>query len=105
MGTNIAAYTGARLGEVAQLTTNDIELRDNIWCFSFNNQNGKKIKTQSSIRRVPIHPQLTDKQVFPYFVKELVGHKHNSITYDIYAGKPPMKVLLEECVSKINYCD
>jgi len=159
--TNIAAYTGARLGEVAQLTTNDIELRDNIWCFSFNNQNGKKIKTQSSIRRVPIHPQLielgildygdscqknlfqkakmsigdwfspkflaelglananwsfhtlrytvitqlTDKQVFLYFVKELVGHKHNSITYDIYAGKPPMKVLLEECVSKINYCD
>ena len=54
--TNIAAYTGARLGEVAQLTTNDIELRDNIWCFSFNNQNGKKIKTQSSIRKVPIHP-------------------------------------------------
>ena len=49
--------------------------------------------------------QLTDKQVFPYFVKELVGHKHNNITYDIYAGKPPMKVLLEECVSKINYCD
>jgi integrase len=43
--TNIVAYTGARLGEVAQLTTNDIELRDNIWCFSFNNQNGKKIKT------------------------------------------------------------
>ena len=33
---------------------------------------------------------LTDKQVFPY---------------DIYAGKPPMKVLLEECMSKINYCD
>ena len=45
--------------------------------------------------------QLTDKQVFPYFVKELVAlAKLNSITYDIYAGKPPMKVLLEECVSK-----
>ena len=49
--------------------------------------------------------QLTDKQVFPYFVKELVGHKHNSITYDVYAGQPPMEVLLEKCVSKINYYD
>ena len=160
---NIAAYTGARLGEIVQLTTDDVESKDDIWCFSFNNRDGKRIKNLSSCRQVPVHPKLlelglldhlescqknlfekakmsisnwfsrkfltelaldatnrsrsfhslrhtvvthlTDKQVFPYFVKELVGHKHNSITYDIYAGKPPMKVLLEECVSKINYCD
>jgi len=43
--------------------------------------------------------------MFPYFVKELVRHKHNSITYDVYAGHPPMEVLLEKRVSKINYYD
>ena len=158
---NIAAYTGARLGEIVQLTVDDVELKDGVRCFSFNNRNGKKIKNLSSCRQAPVHPkllefglldnlascqrnlfqkakmsigdwfsrkllaelalgntnrsfhslrhtvitQLTDKQVFPYFVKELVGHKHNSITYDVYAGLPPMEVLLEKCVSKINYYD
>ena len=158
---NIAAYTGARLGEIVQLTVDDVELKDGVRCFSFNNRNGKKIKNLSSCRQAPVHPkllefglldylascqrnlfqkakmsigdwfsrkllaelalgntnrsfhslrhtvitQLTDKQVFPYFVKELVGHKHNSITYDVYAGQPPMEVLLEKCVSKINYYD
>ena len=40
--TNIAAYTGARLGEVAQLTTNGIELRDNIWCFPLITRMGRR---------------------------------------------------------------
>jgi len=158
---NIAAYTGARLGEIAQLTTEDVELTNGVWCFSFNARAGKSIKNLSSCRQVPIHSRLlelglldyiescndklfqknrsaigdwfsrkllnelslsdvnrsfhslrhtvitdlTNKQVFPYFVKELVGHKHNSVTYDVYAGQPPMKVLLSECVNKISYWD
>ena len=149
------------MGEIVQLTTDDVESKDDIWCFAFNNRDGKRIKNLSSCRQVPVHPKLlelglldyldscpqnlfqkhkvsvgdwfrqrylpeldlantgrsfhslrhtvitnlTDKQVFPYFVKELVGHKHNSVTYDVYAGQPPMKVLLSECVNKINYRD
>ena len=41
---NIAAYTGAQLGEIVQLTTDDVESKDDIWCFSFNNRDGKRIK-------------------------------------------------------------
>ena len=57
---NIAAYTGARLGEIVQLTTDDIESKDDIWCFSFNNRDGKRIKNLSSCRQVLVHPKLLE---------------------------------------------
>ena len=63
---NIAAYTGARLREIVQLTINDLELKDNIWCFSFNKRNGEKIKNLSSCRHVPVHPKLLEFGLLDY---------------------------------------
>jgi integrase len=54
----LAAYTGARAGELIQLGANDICHRDGIDFISINAENGKSLKTKSSIREVPIHPEL-----------------------------------------------
>src|SRR5262245_28379460 len=52
----IAAYTGARLEEVAQLKTADIKKTDGIWFFEFcQDGNGK---TKAATRIVPMHHSL-----------------------------------------------
>ena len=32
---------------------------------------------------------------------ELVGHSHGTLTMDVYGGRKPLEVLLNECVKKI----
>lgn len=54
----LAAFTGARLEELGQLTGDDIREQDGIDYISINADGGKKVKTLSSIRDVPIHPEL-----------------------------------------------
>jgi integrase len=64
-----ALFTGARAGEVAQLLCEDIRREDDNWIFDFNdnpeddgNQGPtefeKSLKTESSRRKVPVHPAL-----------------------------------------------
>ena len=45
--------------------------------------------------------KLITKKVYEPFIRELIGHSHGSITLDIYGGRKPMDVLLNECVIKI----
>jgi len=54
----IALMTGARVGEIAQLTPADIRQVDGFWVFDFNQEGDKRLKTPSSRRRVPIHSEL-----------------------------------------------
>jgi integrase len=54
----IALYTGARLGEIIQLTRQDIVSFDDTCFFRITDENGKRVKTRSSIRQVPVHEQL-----------------------------------------------
>lgn len=56
----IALFTGARLGEIAQLTLSDIKQIENIWVFDINEEGeGKSIKNKLGSKRViPIHKQL-----------------------------------------------
>lgn len=51
----ILAYSGMRLDEAAQLTKADIQEIDGVWCFRINAEDGKKIKTKTARRLVPIH--------------------------------------------------
>ena len=55
---DIAVHMGARLGD--QLITDEVESKDGIWCFPFNNRDGKKIKNLSSCRQVPVNPKLLE---------------------------------------------
>lgn len=72
----IALYTGARLNEICQLTTEDIITKDGIDCFSINDNAGKRVKTLAGIRVVPIHPTLK-KIGFLQYVEQRRLDKHN----------------------------
>lgn len=58
----LALFQGARRTEVIQLLVQDIskDPDTNVWTIRFDREGDKRIKTLSSIRRVPIHPQLID---------------------------------------------
>ena len=60
----------------------------------------KKGKNFHSLRHTVINKLLTN-QVYEPFIKELVGHSSGSITVDVYGGRKPADVLLNECVMKI----
>ena len=65
----IAAYTGARLSEIAQLTKTDISTQGHLVKISINNNNQKRIKNNSSIREIPAHIRLL-KLGFKEWVEE-----------------------------------
>ena len=54
----IGMYSGMRLDEICQLHIEDIQQVDEVWCFRINDEQDKKLKTQSSNRIVPLHPNL-----------------------------------------------
>jgi len=60
----------------------------------------KKGKNFHSFRHTVVN-KLTSQKVYQPFIKELIGHSHGSFTLDIYGGRKPMDVLLNECVIKI----
>ena len=61
----------------------------------------KKGKNFHSFRHTVVN-KLTSKKVYEPFIKELIGHSHGSITMDVYGGRKPLDVLLNECVSMIQ---
>lgn len=64
--TMIAAYSGMRIKEITQLHKKDIVLKDGIYCFSINTNDGKTTKTKNSIRFVPIHSKLIELGLLDY---------------------------------------
>jgi integrase len=54
----MCAYSGARIKELAQLTRHDFFQVGNEWFFRITTAGGKTLKTRTSERRVPIHPDL-----------------------------------------------
>lgn len=57
----LGLYTGARRGELAALTVRNVHKVDGVFCFTFVEEKatGKTLKTRSSARTIPVHPQLT----------------------------------------------
>ena len=66
----LAAYTGARLGELGQLCVNDVVQDGGVWCLDLNEDEGKKVKTASSIRRVALHSHLIGDLGFLKYVEQ-----------------------------------
>ncbi|WP_299144171.1 site-specific integrase [uncultured Tateyamaria sp.] len=56
----ISLYSGMRLGEIVQLLSSDVVLVDGVWVFDINRSEDekKKVKTKTSVRKVPIHKTL-----------------------------------------------
>jgi hypothetical protein len=51
-------FTGARIGELAQLALTDIRDIDGIPSIDINDEDYKSLKNKDSRRKIPIHPQL-----------------------------------------------
>lgn len=63
----LALYTGARLDELGQLRKSDIRSEEDIWFIDINTlDEGKSLKTQSSKRKVPLHPTILDAGIIKY---------------------------------------
>lgn len=59
--TVIGLYTGARVGEVAQLYLRDFVMEGDTPCVRFTtDSDGQTVKTEASSRLVPLHPDLLD---------------------------------------------
>ena len=87
----IALFTGARLGEIAQLEVSDVRQDRGVWIFHITDEGGadKSVKTAGSARVVPIHPELVriglleyrevmerrgEKRLFPELKRDQRGH-------------------------------
>lgn len=84
----LGLYTGARINEICQLTPKNIREVGGVWVLDINNEEGRSIKTNAGIRKVPIHPVLIelgfldyvadvtsyDKTIFPYMTPDKYGH-------------------------------
>jgi integrase len=67
-GPLIALFTGARVTEIAQLWTDDLEEIDGIWGIHFapRTERGQRIKNAVSRRFVPVHPALLKAGLLAY---------------------------------------
>ena len=56
----LSLYSGARRSELAGLRANDVQEVEQVPCFSFieDKKIGKRLKTATAVRTVPVHPQL-----------------------------------------------
>ncbi|MGX8881683.1 tyrosine-type recombinase/integrase [Methylovorus sp. SPW-M1] len=73
----IAAYSGMRLEEIAQLDPlNDIREENGIWIFDINQNDGKSLKNLTSIRKIPVHSFLISAGLIDY-IDELKAKKVN----------------------------
>ncbi|NIB44870.1 site-specific integrase [Pseudomaricurvus alkylphenolicus] len=73
----LGLLTGARIGELTQLTLDDIREVDGALCISINEENGKSVKTAAGVRLVPVHPVLLTLG-FEVYLRDLhnQGHLH-----------------------------
>jgi integrase len=64
----LGLYTGARQSELAALTVKDVQKIEGVFAFTFIEEKatGKTLKTRSSARTVPVHPQLKKLDWFKY---------------------------------------
>lgn len=57
----VLLHTGARIGEICQLRTNDVFEKNDLWLLSINDDgDDMSVKTPSSVRLIPVHPYLIE---------------------------------------------
>lgn len=87
---HIGLYNGLRLNEICQLNVEDVIPVDSIWCFNITRDVGrgvddKVLKTKSSERVVPIHPQLLELG-FMRYLKQFERKPRGKLFPDIRTG-------------------
>lgn len=82
----LGLYTGARISEVSQLYIEDVYSIDGLWVIDFNEDKDKKLKNDSSPRRVPIHSHIV-KLGFIDYVNRLKKKGVDRIFPEIKRGR------------------
>lgn len=84
----VALYSGMRLGEIVQLSVNDLKLDSEVPYFSISlaEGEGKHLKTSSSARRVPVHKMLIEMGLLGH-LEAVKKQKKARIFDDIKPGK------------------
>lgn len=82
----LGLYTGARIDELCQLTVCDIQLTDGIYFIDINRLDDKKLKTESALRKIPIHSYLI-KTGFIDFIKDSQKKGHLRVFNSIKPGR------------------
>jgi len=80
----LALYTGARLEELGQLRVSDMRVEDDVPFLAIEPGDGKRVKTRSSRRRIPIHPELV-RLGFLTFVMTQRGAAHERLFPELRA--------------------
>jgi len=122
----IGILSGMRTNETSQLLIEDIVKEGNVWMISIDETEGKRVKTSSSIRKVPVHPTLISlgfidyvkiikskgvDRVFPELTKQRDGystkisqHYNEKFLPSIGVWKRQVKVLYSTRHTFINRC-
>jgi integrase len=82
----LALYTGGRLEELGQLRTADVREDDGVSYLAIEVGNGKRIKTRSSRRRIPLHPELV-RLGFLAFVERQRSAGHDRLFPELKATR------------------
>ena len=62
----LGIFSGMRTNEMCQLRLSDIKKVNNIWFLHIEDSEEIRVKTESAIRKVPVHPQLIDLGFIDY---------------------------------------
>jgi len=122
----IGIFSGMRTNEILQMNIVDIIQDDKVWMFRVDEENEKRVKTENSIRNVPIHPQLVSlgflkyleilktkgvDRVFPELTKDRDGysskvsrHYNEKFLPVLGVHKPRVKVLYSTRHTFVNRC-
>jgi integrase len=84
----IALFTGMRQDEIAQLHLDDIRQdEEGIWLIDVNDMGGKKVKTKSAKRLIPIHPFISNELKLPEYVDKLKGQGEIRLFPELKKGR------------------
>ena len=122
----IGIFSGMRTNETSQLRIDDIVKEGDVWMIIIDETEGKRVKTTSSIRKVPVHPTLISlgfldyveiikskgfDRVFPELTKDRDGysskisrHYNQNFLPSIGVWKKQVKVLYSTRHTFINRC-
>lgn len=89
----LTAYTGCRLEELAQLARENVRQIDGVWVVDVNDLDERHVKTDDSVKTIPLHPSIRDlfvawvqsgsgKRVFSGFVPDKTGRFANALSGD-----------------------
>ena len=62
----LGIFSGMRTNEMCQLRLSDLKKVDKIWFMFVEDSENTKVKTESSIRKIPLHPQLVELGFIDY---------------------------------------